>query len=105
MARFRHGPFRHCPTELECLRLSGNVAERGGAVSVRPYLDGSQLGALLKELGFANPWTKIPGMEGDPAYGLGTTDVEGLTKLPADTLFWYIGNEPFQNRTGVRSMR
>jgi len=67
--------------------------EAGGAVSVRPYLDGSQLGALLKELGFANPWTKIPGMEGDPAYGLGTTDVEGLTKLPADTLFWYIGNE------------
>lgn len=34
-ARFRHGPFRHCPTELECLRLSGNVAERGGAVAVR----------------------------------------------------------------------
>lgn len=34
-ARFRHGPFRHCPSELECLRLSGNIAERGGAVSVR----------------------------------------------------------------------
>ncbi|HEU4665437.1 MAG TPA: hypothetical protein VFS55_15510 [Dokdonella sp.] len=34
-ARFRDGPFRHCPHELECLRLSGNTAERGGAISVR----------------------------------------------------------------------
>ncbi|TCO41678.1 hypothetical protein EV148_10228 [Dokdonella fugitiva] len=34
-ARFREGPFRHCPRELECLRLSGNTAERGGAMSVR----------------------------------------------------------------------
>jgi len=34
-ARFREGPFRHCPRELECLRLSGNAAERGGAISVR----------------------------------------------------------------------
>jgi hypothetical protein len=34
-AKFREGPFRHCPDELECLRLSGNVAERGGALSVR----------------------------------------------------------------------
>lgn len=34
-ARFREGPFRHCPGDLECLRLSGNTAERGGAVSVR----------------------------------------------------------------------
>lgn len=34
-SRFREGPFRHCATELECLRLSDNSAERGGAVSVR----------------------------------------------------------------------
>jgi hypothetical protein len=34
-ARFRDGPFRHCPNELECLRLSGNRAERGGALAVR----------------------------------------------------------------------
>lgn len=42
-ARFREGPFRHCPNELECLRLSGNQAERGGALSVtdggRAHLD------------------------------------------------------------------
>jgi hypothetical protein len=34
-ARFREGPFRHCANELECLRLSGNRATRGGALSVR----------------------------------------------------------------------
>lgn len=34
-ARFREGPFRHCPDELECLRLSGNQAQHGGALSVR----------------------------------------------------------------------
>ncbi|NCT68591.1 MAG: hypothetical protein GXC76_13270 [Rhodanobacteraceae bacterium] len=35
LARFRDGPFRHCPNELECVRLSGNTAERGGALSAR----------------------------------------------------------------------
>lgn len=34
-ARFREGPFRHCPGDLECLRLSGNTAERGGALAIR----------------------------------------------------------------------
>jgi len=34
-SRFREGPFRHCANELECLRLSGNRATRGGALSVR----------------------------------------------------------------------
>ncbi len=28
-----------------------------------------------------------------PPTASGQTDVEGLTKLPADTRFWYIGNE------------
>ncbi|MBO9663541.1 hypothetical protein [Dokdonella sp.] len=34
-SRFREGPSRHCPDELECLRLSNNRADRGGALSVR----------------------------------------------------------------------
>jgi len=29
------GPFRHCPPSLECLRVSGNRATRGGGVAVR----------------------------------------------------------------------
>ncbi|MFD1824415.1 iron-siderophore ABC transporter substrate-binding protein [Mumia zhuanghuii] len=67
--------------------------EQGGAVSVRPYLEGSQIGAVLKELGFEDAWTSVEGVEGDAVYGLGTTDIEGLTKLPADTLYWYIAND------------
>ncbi|WP_370617174.1 ABC transporter substrate-binding protein [Mumia qirimensis] len=67
--------------------------EQGGAVTVRPFLEGSQLGSILAELGFENAWSQVPGIEGDPAYGLGSTDVEGLTKLPDDTLYWYIAGE------------
>jgi iron complex transport system substrate-binding protein len=41
------------------------------------------------ELGLTDPWT----LEGDEAYGLASTDVEGLTALPADTRFVYITND------------
>lgn len=65
----------------------------GSNVSVRPYMPGSQLGDLLKQVGFENAWSSIKGLKGDPVYGLAATDVEGLTKLPEDTQFWYTGNE------------
>jgi iron complex transport system substrate-binding protein len=65
----------------------------GSNVSVRPYMPGSQLGALLDEIGLKNAWSSIKGLKGDPVYGLAATDVEGLTKLPDDTQYWYIGNE------------
>ncbi|MET9868819.1 MULTISPECIES: iron-siderophore ABC transporter substrate-binding protein [unclassified Streptomyces] len=58
-------------------------------VSVRPYTSGSLLGAVNEELGLKNAWK----VKGDPVYGLGTTDVEGLTGLPDDTRFAYIGND------------
>ncbi|MBD8607789.1 iron-siderophore ABC transporter substrate-binding protein [Aeromicrobium sp. CFBP 8757] len=67
--------------------------DTGDAVSVRPYTATSQLGTLLGELGFTNAWDSIDGLEPDKAYGLAQTDVEGLTKLPADTKYWYIANE------------
>jgi len=35
LARVHEAPGRHCAQELECLRISGNVAERGGALAVR----------------------------------------------------------------------
>ncbi|GGY15290.1 iron-siderophore ABC transporter substrate-binding protein [Streptomyces minutiscleroticus] len=64
-------------------------------VSIRPYTGGSLIGAVNEELGLENAWT----VEGDKAYGLATTDVEGLTKL-GDTEFAYIasdsdGGDPF----------
>ncbi len=67
--------------------------DTGDAVSVRPYTETSQLGSLLGELGFTNAWDSIDGLEPDKAYGLAQTDVEGLTKLPADTKYWYIAND------------
>ncbi|MFE4196762.1 ABC transporter substrate-binding protein [Paenarthrobacter sp. NPDC056912] len=58
-----------------------------GKVSIRPFTKGSLLADINTELGLVNPWT----VEGDPAYGLGSTDVEGLTAVNADH-FVYITN-------------
>ncbi|MGF9662357.1 iron-siderophore ABC transporter substrate-binding protein [Arthrobacter crystallopoietes] len=59
-----------------------------GQVSVRPFAKGSLLTDINTELGLVSPWE----MEGDAAYGLASTDVEGLTKLDADS-FVYITND------------
>ncbi len=61
----------------------------GSQVTIRPYTKTSQIGAVNAALGLKDVWTT----KGDPAYGLGTTDVEGLTKLPAGTEFAYIQND------------
>ncbi|MFF0889535.1 ABC transporter substrate-binding protein [Streptomyces sp. NPDC003456] len=58
-------------------------------VSLRPYTSGSLIGSVNERLGLKNAWK----VKGDPAYGLGTTDVEGLTGLPKDVQFAYIGND------------
>ncbi len=67
--------------------------EANGAVSIRPYGEGSLLGGVLASLGLANAWSEVEGLEFDQVYGLAQTDVEGLTKLPDDTVYWYIGND------------
>jgi ABC-type Fe3+-hydroxamate transport system substrate-binding protein len=59
-----------------------------GQVSIRPYAAGSLISDVTTELGLVNAWT----LEGDPAYGLASTDVEGLTQLPADAQFLYFSN-------------
>ncbi|MCF4136193.1 iron-siderophore ABC transporter substrate-binding protein [Streptomyces sp. Tue 6430] len=64
-------------------------------VSLRPYTGGSLIGSVNEALGLKNPWT----VEGDASYGLGTTDVEGLTALPKDTRFAYIGSDGDENST------
>ncbi len=61
-------------------------------VTIRPYTKGSLIGQVNAELGLADAWSGT-GIEGDAAYGLGSTDVEGLTKLPEDTQFLYIDNK------------
>jgi iron complex transport system substrate-binding protein len=63
----------------------------GETVSVRPFGEGSLIGGVLGELGLASAWNAVEGLEFDPVYGLGQTDLEGLTALPDDSAFWYIG--------------
>ncbi|GAB3543137.1 siderophore ABC transporter substrate-binding protein CdtB [Arthrobacter tecti] len=62
-----------------------------GSVSIRPFAPGSLVSDVFAELGLENAWE----LEGDPAYGLAQTDVEGLTALPEDTHFWYMANDAF----------
>ncbi|PWI13034.1 ABC transporter substrate-binding protein [Streptomyces sp. Act143] len=64
-------------------------------VSIRPYTSGSLIGAVNERLGLENDWT----VKGDQSYGLGTTDVEGLTKLSDDVQFAYIGNDDDESST------
>ncbi|MFC5220249.1 iron-siderophore ABC transporter substrate-binding protein [Streptomyces coerulescens] len=64
-------------------------------ISIRPFTDGSLIGAVNERLGLKNAWK----VEGDKDYGLGTTDVEGLTKLADDVRFAYIGNDGDKSST------
>lgn len=59
--------------------------DAGGQISIRPYAEGALLPAAFEAIGFTNGW---PG-EGDAQYGLGSTDVEGLTVLGDDTHIIY----------------
>ncbi|MFD4422787.1 iron-siderophore ABC transporter substrate-binding protein [Agromyces sp. NPDC058484] len=59
----------------------------GGQVSIRPFAEGALLTAVTEELGLENAWTG----DGDADYGLGSTDVEGLTGV-GDVEFLYITN-------------
>ena len=58
----------------------------GANVAIRPFGQGSLVGELGEELGLKNAWTgKV-----DPAYGLGQTDIEGMTKV-GDATFFHTG--------------
>ncbi|MDO9455462.1 ABC transporter substrate-binding protein [Nocardioides sp.] len=60
----------------------------GSTLSVRPFGQGSYMGELGEELGLENAWTgKV-----DDVYGLGQTDVEGITAIKDAELF-YTGTE------------
>jgi len=61
---------------------------QGGNVSIRPFGQGSLMGELGEELGLTNAWTG----EVDPAYGLGQTDIEGMTTV-GDATFFFTGTE------------
>lgn len=58
----------------------------GANVAIRPFGQGSLVGELGEEIGLKNAWTG----EVDPAYGLGQTDIEGMTTV-GDATFFYTG--------------
>ncbi|MEJ2861809.1 ABC transporter substrate-binding protein [Actinomycetospora flava] len=94
-------------------QLAGRAGQRfvfadgyveGGQVSIRPFTDGSLIGAVTTGLGLTNAWTE----PGDATYGLGQTDVEGLTRV-GDATFLYIvndadGGDPFRNELGANAV-
>ncbi len=59
---------------------------QGGNVAIRPFGQGSLMGELGEELGLTNAWKG----EVDPAYGLGQTDIEGMSAV-GDATFFYTG--------------
>ncbi|MDR6866765.1 iron complex transport system substrate-binding protein [Microbacterium resistens] len=58
----------------------------GGNVSLRPFGQGSLVGEIGEKLGLTNAWKG----EVDPAYGLGNTDIEGMTTI-GDANLYYTG--------------
>ncbi|MET9776511.1 iron-siderophore ABC transporter substrate-binding protein [Streptomyces sp. NPDC006367] len=66
-----------------------------GQVSVRPYTATSLIGEVNEAIGLKNAWKT----KGDEVYGVAATDVEGLTALPKDVRFAYIGNDKDPNST------
>ncbi|RBM19093.1 ABC transporter substrate-binding protein [Streptomyces sp. PT12] len=82
--------------------------QAGETITIRPFGEGSLIGGVLAELGFVNAWGTVEGLEFDPVYGLGATDVEGLAQLPDDSAFWYIGGagetDPFAETLSDNSL-
>ncbi|MBH1934345.1 iron-siderophore ABC transporter substrate-binding protein [Streptomyces sp. AV19] len=64
-------------------------------VTIRPFTGGSLIGAVNEQLGLKNAWS----VKGDKSYGLGSTDVEGLTELGDDVRFAYIGSDGDKSST------
>lgn len=60
----------------------------GGNVALRPFGQGSLVGEIGEQLGLVNAWTGTV----DSVYGLGQTDVEGMTTVGDANLF-YTGTE------------
>jgi iron complex transport system substrate-binding protein len=65
----------------------------GGNVSIRPFGKGALFTALGEELGLTCVWTE----ETDPTYGLGQTDIEGLTTVGEANLIYTSTDDPEGN--------
>lgn len=77
------GAADELPTN-EFVYLDGWI--EGGNVALRPFGQGSLVGEVGEALGLTNAWTG----EVDEAYGLGQTDIEGMTAV-GDAMILYTG--------------
>ena len=77
------GTADELPTS-EFVYLDGWI--EGGNVALRPFGQGSLVGEVGEALGLTNAWTG----EVDEAYGLGQTDIEGMTAV-GDAMILYTG--------------
>ena len=77
------GAADELPTS-EFVYLDGWI--EGGNVALRPFGQGSLVGEVGEALGLTNAWTG----EVDEAYGLGQTDIEGMTAV-GDAMILYTG--------------
>ncbi|MFC4336327.1 ABC transporter substrate-binding protein [Salininema proteolyticum] len=68
--------------------LMGDGSKQDSTVTVRLFGEGSNLGAVAKEVGLENLWDG----EVDEAWGLGNSDVEGLAKFQDTDLFFIYSN-------------
>lgn len=76
------------PEETDFVYFDGWIA--GGNIAIRPFGQGSLVGELGEELGLTNAWEG----EVDPAYGLGQTDLEGMTSIDDAWLFYTGTDDP-----------
>lgn len=67
----------------------------GSNVSIRPFGQGSLVGELGEAIGLTNVWKG----DVDEAYGLGTTDVEGLTAI-GDAHFFFTSTDALTDAAG-----
>lgn len=67
----------------------------GSNISIRPFGQGSLIGELGEEIGLTNVWKG----EVDKAYGLGSTDVEGLTAI-GDAHFFFNSTDALTDAAG-----
>lgn len=67
----------------------------GSNISIRPFGQGSLVGELGEAIGLTNAWQG----EVDAAYGLGSTDVEGLTAI-GDVHFFFTSTDALTDEAG-----
>jgi ABC-type Fe3+-hydroxamate transport system substrate-binding protein len=67
----------------------------GSNIAIRPFGQGSLVGELGEAIGLTNVWKG----EVDPAYGLGQTDVEGLTAI-GDAHFFFTSTDALTDAAG-----